>query len=573
MNHKPDQPTAGSANIPERGLLCRSRWIDIALITAFAVISFVVFWARGGLSPPVLDLTSDAANIATMAAAQDFPDNFACDSQFRNFTPGFYVAFHVPATRLLYRLTQDYGQAFTLLLLPTLFAYLVAFYLLGTTLFGSRWYGLILATANMILVKGPRDTAWGPFKDALPRFDHAILFALLLALLWRWRGKPWLWPIVFFLAGLGLYVHPVSTPALALMLAGACIGLAICQGNLRRPVLPAIVGLIAFCLPVLPYAFAFTSDQFSAKGVKSVSAEEAREIADIIESRFTGDYLFPGRTVLEYFSRRHMLFGILPCLAVGLLVMHSRHDDLNWAMTGMCVGLISGLIAAAVIIPVAFEVLTPPWEARAFKGELPRALRYIVPITYVVALGAFATAWARLKSRGRYILIALLGVIGAVSIMGLAPRAFRAVQNTKGKASQKKIAVIELVNAVRHNCDPQHRICAIIEDPLIVRYGAIRSLAFAPKDVPNESSLALAKQWLNDVTKFRRIKAIQDYSLRVEEAIKWAQEKEAQYIILDDATSIELLAGSELESCGKILFQNSRFVLIKVPDVLPHPIQ
>jgi len=74
------------------------------------------------------------------------------------------------------------------------------------------------------------------------------------------------------------------------------------------------------------------------------------------------------------------------------------------------------------------------------------------------------------------------------------------------------------------------------------------------------------------MTKFRRIKAIQDFSLRVEEAIRWAQEKEAEYIILDDATSIELVAGSELETC-EILFQNSRFVLIKVPDVLPHPLQ
>jgi hypothetical protein len=573
MNQKRAQLTTRSANIHQRGWSWRSRWFDIAVIAAFAVISFVVFWARGGLSPPVLDLTSDAANIATMAAALDFPDNFALDSQFRDFTQGFYIAVHVPATRLLYRLTQDYGQAFTLLLLPTLFAYLVAFYVLGISLFGSRWYGLILAMVNMLLVKGPRDTAWGPFKDALPRFDHAVLFAVVLAILWRWRNNPWSWPVVFFLAGLGLYVHPVSTPALGLMLAGACIGLAVYQGSIGKQVLPTLVGLIAFCAPVLTYGLAFTRDQISFEDISSVSSEEAREIANIIETRMTGHYLSPSRTVLEYFSRKHMLCGILPCLAAGILVLHLWRDERTWAITGMCVGLIFGLIVATVVIPVMFEVLTPPWKAMAFKGELPRPLRYIVPITYVVALGAFVTAWRRLSSWSRHILIGLLGIIGAFWIAALAPRAIRALDNVTGQATQKKSQVVELINAIRHNCGPQQRICAIIEDPLIIRYGAIRSLAFAPKDQPNQSSLIEARRWLDDVTKFNKIKRAQDYSSRVKEAMRWAQEKGAEYVILENDASIKTVSGSESKGWGKILFQNSRFVLIKVRHDLPHSVQ
>jgi len=573
MNHKPVQSTASSGNIPLRGSFWRSRGFDIAVIAAFALISFAVFWARGGLSPPVLDLTSDAANIATMAASQDFPDNFASDSQFRDFRPGFYVALHVPATRLLYRLTQDYGQAFTLLLIPTLFGYLIAFYTLGVTLLGSRWYGLALALANMLLVKGPRDTAWGPFKDALPRFDHAILFALVLALLWRWRGRPWLWPILFFLAGLGLYVHPVSTPALALMLAGACIGLAIYQGNLRRQVLATIVGLIAFCVPVLPYALAFTRAQVSSEEVKSVSAEEAREIANIVENRFTGDYLSPSRTILEYLSRRHMLFGILPCLAVGILLLHHWRNERTWAVTGMCVGLVFGLVVATVVIPITFEILTPPWEATAFKGELPRPLRYLVPITYIVALAAIDAVRVRTKGSTSRLLCVFIGCAAMVSAIALAPRAVRAVRNATGDRANERAAVIELIKAVRDRCEASKRICAITEDPLVLRYGAIRSLAFAPKDVPSESNLALAKQWLNDMTEFKRIKGIQNYSLRVKEAIRWAQEKEAEYVILHNGVSTKILSASESEGYGKILFQNSRFVLIKVPDVLPHSVQ
>ncbi|MGB9588261.1 MAG: hypothetical protein ACPL7O_08785 [Armatimonadota bacterium] len=91
--------------------------IDMALLLLFLAVSTIIYYARGGFSSTVTDLTSDAAVIATMAASRDFPENFRHDSTFnRPDVSRFYVALHVPATRLLYRITGDYGLAFTVLL-------------------------------------------------------------------------------------------------------------------------------------------------------------------------------------------------------------------------------------------------------------------------------------------------------------------------------------------------------------------------------------------------------------------------------------------------------------------------
>ncbi|MGQ9607406.1 MAG: hypothetical protein ACUVTW_14495, partial [Thermogutta sp.] len=59
-------------------------YADATAIGIFAVISVYVYYARGGFAPRVVDLTSDAANIATMAASRDYPEPFRKDSSFSN---------------------------------------------------------------------------------------------------------------------------------------------------------------------------------------------------------------------------------------------------------------------------------------------------------------------------------------------------------------------------------------------------------------------------------------------------------------------------------------------------------
>lgn len=546
---------------PGRGFLDPSRVIDVSVTAIFFLIALGVYYARGGFRPTVVNLTSDAATIATMAAAQDYPENFKADSVFSSPTPSrFYVAFHVPATRLLNRIFHDYGKAFTFLLLPTMFLYLVGFYYLGTQWFGSRGLATALAFVNLVLVKGPRDTAWGPFKDALPRFDHAVLFAFLLALIWRWRERPWLWPLLFLGAGLGVYVHPVSTPAMGAMLLGASVALAVSSGSWRRFVIPIGFGSLLFMLALLPFALPFTLNSASAATGLALSPDELRELAEIIEERFTGHYLSPARTVQEYLARPYMAFVFLPALVAGGCVMWGFGSRDDRVKVIFLVGVLFGLISSAAIFPMVIELATDPWELAVFKGELPRPLRYLIPVTYLCAFSALSLLWKSAIAKQRWLTFSLVGIVVLGGVVAVFPRASRAARAALS-AGHADRPVAELVKAVEIYCNPKFAILPVMEDPLVLRYSALRPLAFTYKDVPAFTNLSEAVKWRKNRDTLRKTLRIHDPYARVRAAREWAEFLQVQYVVVEKPIP-SALANPALGDDWQVVFENVRFLVL-----------
>ena len=537
--------------------------VDVIAIIIFFVVALSVFYARGGFRPKVVDLTSDAANIATMAAASDIPERFQADSVFRSAEASkFYVAFHVPLTSLLNRFVHDYGRAFTLILLPTVFLYLLAFYFLGVQWFGNRVAAIGLAFVNLVLVKGPRDTAWGPFKDAIPRFDHAVLFALLIGLLWRWRYRPALWPLVFACAGLGVYVHPVSTPALGAMLLGASLAITLANGRNKYNLFMIFVGGIVYLMMILPFAIPFVSEAaFGRTPTPMLRVEEKCELVQIIEERFAGYYLSPSKTILEYFSRPHMAFGIIPGLIGGVTLMSlSQERDARGKLLFLLGGL-CGLLTAAALLPTVVECATQPWELAVFKGELPRPMRYLVPLSYLSLLTGLTSLWNQANRKWRYRVTGVAAVIVFVCLVETLPRAVRAVKASLG-VSDRTTPILEIVSAVEKHCHTKHSIAAAMTDPLVIRYSALRPLAFARKDVPSLQSLAKTQQWQKNAERLKDILGTTDAAARVAKACTWAEELNAGYTVIElpdhsPVTRIEIPSGW---SC---IFQNHRFLLLK----------
>ena len=539
--------------------------IDVAILVLFLALSLIIYYARGGFSSTVTDLTSDAATIATMAASGDFPEHFRQDSVFkRPDVSRFYVAFHVPATRLLYRFTGDYGLAFTVLLLPTLFLYFTAFYFLGYSLFQSRVLALMLAIVNMVLVKGPRDTAWGPFKDALPRFDHAVLFAVLVALLWRLRDRPWLWWLVLLLAGLGVYVHPVSTPALGAMLLGAAVGISLSRQAFLRDLPAVLLAGAAFLLAVFPFAVPFVLTSFGRGIVSAVTADEAAELARIIEERFTGAYLSPSKTIQEYVFRPYVICGIVPLMAGGFLATYlANEQEICKLLRRFAIGAVLGLTLAAILVPVAFEWTTKPLTGFVFKGELPRAARYIVPWTYIIVLAGVGCLWRSLRPPQRRVLIAgILSIIG-VGVLVTLPRLSRMVKAMQ-RVPHANSQVVELVNAIKKDVQPQEPIVAAMTDPLVIRYSALRSLAFATKDVPSTMSLREAEVWRENARTYRRILNLQSFDHRIIATIDWAKTLGARVIVVERPASDNKEFLTTRFSNTQLVFYNWRFALIRL---------
>lgn len=545
----------------------RTRYVDGAIFFGFLFLALAVYSARGGFARRVVDLTSDAANIATMAAARDWPGNFRMDSQFsnpRNFDQ--YVAIHVPLTRVTSWLTGDYGVGFTVLLLPTLFLYLVAFYSLGVVLFANRPMALLFTLANMVLVKGPRDTAWGPFKDALPRFDHAVLFAALFAIAWKFRDKRWTWPVVLFIAGIGVYVHPVSTPAMGAMLIGAYLGISIYEKQLLGRLPNLAIGALLFLVAIAPFGLPFTKSAFAVAEKQQLSIAERAEISQIVEERFTGDYLSPTRTVLEYLRRPYIIFGIVPILAAGTVLAVRFGGAESRRLLVWLLGSLAGLCIASAVIPMAIEFSTPPWQGAVFRGELPRAFRYCVPITYMIGFIGFKELWQRVSRTWHSVLLVLAVGILAVGLVSASPRAYRAIQRFTSPNLESR-QVLELVDATRACCEPHCAILGVMNDPLVIRYSALRSLVFTLKDAPGTACLAEARRWQANAKRMRRLNELKDTDQKLAESIDWARSLKARYLVVELPETPSDIESAVKDHNTRVVFSNAKFVLLDLCGV------
>ncbi|MGB9588260.1 MAG: hypothetical protein ACPL7O_08780, partial [Armatimonadota bacterium] len=389
----------------------------------------------------------------------------------------------------------------------------------------------------MVLVKGPRDTAWGPFKDALPRFDHAILYAVCLGVLWRLRYRPWLWWLVLLLAGVGVYVHPVSTPALGAMLLGAALAIAVSRKTLRRD-LPAIAFAgVVFVSVLLPFGIPFVLTSVTQGDVGGIKPIEIAELSHIVEERFTGAYLSPSKTLLEYFTRPYICYGFVPLLIGGWVMTRRCRDREVEVFRNFAMGAVFGLATAAVLIPLLFELAAPPLRGAVFKGELPRAARYIIPWSYIIALMGARCLWRSLRLPRRKVFVAaILSIIGVVVVILTLPRLSRMVKAMQQVPSANS-QVVELVSAIQRDVQREEPIVAAMADPLVIRYSALRSLAFATKDVPSMTSLTQAKMWKENTRTYNYIMGLESFDQRISATIDWAKFLGARVIVVERPSS------------------------------------
>ncbi|GEM_PF-3969799 len=533
------------------------RRYDLVFSIFALVFATLVCYARGIFHPPVVDLTSDAANIASFAAALDHPELFAGDSALADRgVAEVYVAFHVDATRLLKPHIGNYGTAFAALLWPHIFLYMIAFYILGLAFLRHRGWATALTLANLVLVKGPRDTAWGYFKDPLPRMSHSIVFAVLIALIWVLRRKPFWWWTVCLAAGLALYVHPVSTPAMGAMLFGAICALMPREYSVKEKLGILLSCAVAFSAPLIPFSLTFLRHTPASvvEGDPSLT-----QIASILEERFTGHYLLPSRTVFEYITS----VPALPIIAVGLfgLVFCLRSREQETLQAGkFFVGLFLGLIFASVFVPIFFEIAFPGISFAMFKGELPRPLRYIVPLCYMASLLALKSFISEsTPQRARLLLVSTAALAVCLFAFAIGPRAQRAL-STLVEGQKKVEEVRTLVAAVSTMVPPRETIAAVMEDPLVLRYAALRPLAFARKDVPSTVDLDRALQWQRNHRELQRLLKTEDTKRRVDGSINWARNLKSKYLVIELPREGERLVAQNEE----ILFQNSRFILLSL---------
>ena len=182
----------------------------------FLLMAGLFFLGRWNGLKPFVDLQGDAAYVSSYAASSDSPESFTSDVLFNqpeNF--GYYVSVQVSIIRFLKGILGDIGTAYIVLLVPYILAQLAGFYVFGRVLFRNRFFAFLLAILSLLLVNTQSWDYWGVFYDPQPRMLFQAVFPWLLTLVILSLERRWLRWLVFVCLGLMIYLHPVSTPAVA----------------------------------------------------------------------------------------------------------------------------------------------------------------------------------------------------------------------------------------------------------------------------------------------------------------------------------------------------------------------
>ena len=202
--------------------------IDILFVVFLLVVSAVIQHGRIGSSVNGVDLTTDPAMYAAMAAALDHPEAFARDDNFSD--PALFDAhatIHMPLIRWLAQ-GADYGLAYLKLTGVHVFLHYLCFYLLGLTLLKKRWQAMLFTLLMGQVYWIPWGTYWGNgYPDYTPRSTFSALYAAYICVALAILNRPRWWPLFMAATGLLVYVHSISALPVAL---GFWLGFA-----LRRP--------------------------------------------------------------------------------------------------------------------------------------------------------------------------------------------------------------------------------------------------------------------------------------------------------------------------------------------------
>ena len=520
-------------------------FIDVCIFCGFTVFALLYFAGRYQGVQPYIFLGSDAGNIASFAAALEYPEYFASDALLQD--PGnfrHYATFHVPLWGYLEKLLGDFGLAALSLLVPHIVLHGFGYYLLGREILRSRIWALIFSLATFFLHPLPLATFWGLYKDPIPRVGFQALLPYLLLLAFRWRMQPGKWPLVFILIGIGMYVHPVSAPAWALAL---WCSMFVCQPSewsiLKRTQVMVSLGVL-YLIVSAPFLYIYLnnhahglSDQYDLV-FKAMSARMAPGFMDVQYAVSA----FCTKLFNEYPS-----IWLSPVLfTLFFLFDKSQRRDLVFFLFWVL-----GIAAAAIGIPFIEHSLAKANNSIPTQVDLIRNQRYFLPLSVLLCCWSLSGLSERLElccsrqSLRRLIRTSFVCLSCAVfwANINLPPRyvhpAALAWQNGSFYPPRSRVVskMMEYLNWLKTQTAADASFLPIGKSipVLSYRYAARRSLSFAHKDggafaYANHAALL---EWFKVKQKIDDASEIKEISLKTLAYLEIAKELRTDYLVLD----------------------------------------
>lgn len=557
---------------------------DALVVAGFLLYAAVFQLERWKGFTPFVFLGGDAGNIASYAAALDHPQLFVGDSALGDPDElSFYATIHVPLLRALCPLVGDYGTAYVSLLGIHVLLQALGFYVLGRVLFQDRFWALLLSVATLMPVWVGLGTLWGTYADPVPRFTFQTLLPFMLSLALVWGARPTRWPAIMGIAGLLMYVHPVSAPSWAFAL---WLGLAAEQSGVmspRRRLALLALAAAAFLLVSIPFVATYL-------GSREHGVPQATSVAShyrILREAFPSAYFDAGLAVRGFVAKwRDARALVWLWAAIGAVVL--------WRLGGRERRLFAHVALWTVgILGVSVGVSwLDQWQASArqvlpVQFDLIRGIRYLVPLLLICAISPLAALHARLtnsrevtgRRRAAALAIMLVGVafVAAWTFRHRPPEIRTAlVCWQSGRFTCPHPAwppLLEMLEAVRtHTSEGEKLHAPSVAWPL--RYYALRPVVHSRRDIGvfQYSKPEALPHWQATRRRIRAIGEIKDPRERFRARLELAGSLGAEAAVFaSPMIPRKLLAvGGRYEGC-EILWRNARYVLVRLLDSSVHP--
>lgn len=538
------------------------------LIPAFLLIAGFLFLSRIQQEYPLIHLGGDSANLASFAAAEDFPRLFKGDEMIGdtlNF--GIYKTLNIPLTSLLARWTGNYGLGFAVQIIPQIFLQLLGFYLLGKALFKNRFWALMLtlAAAAPINLNTVGET-WGISQEPVTRFWFQAILPFLLALVLLWRDRPGRWPMIMALAGLLAFVHPVSTPAW-----GAALWLgywALMPGSWhaqKRMIFLACLGL-TYLLFLLPYGWIYFNNRSPGVG------PSYDLFYHVVNTYFPPDLLNIPAAFMA-FLKTTLRSGLLPFALLNLILLGILKGK-GKNLLVLLIAWMAGIFVISVLLPWIEHLVEYYFRIVPLETELIRGIRYFIPLMLIVCVWGLAELERRIFHPARYTMSAIgLGLVclwlfnfhPPLENMRAALNCFRSGHVICPVDSDES----RLIRAIVQSTAPNSRFfTTFANEPkmawsLDIRYLALRPLVYSWKDrgMLVYSSADRLEKWsrTND-----ELASINDAQISVAERLDryqtLGQELGADYLIVDFHPPDNPSSASD----PTMIYQNSTYTIIKL---------
>lgn len=533
------------------------RKIDAVFCLILLLLSMLIQQGRIGASVNGVDLTTDPANYACMAAAKAHPEAFQKDAAFADAEK--YGVHATSTTPLVSALAEDgnYGVAYLKLTGVHVFLHYLTFYILGIVLLKKRWQALLFTLLMGQVYWILWGTYWGNgYPDYSPRSTFAAIYPLYIVAALAILHRPRWWPAFMAAIGLMVYVHSISTLPIAL---GFWLGFALhrpAQWSRIRHFLWLIFSGLCFLAAIGPFVLTFLRP-----GV-ALSPEDVELLRLVLWTRYDPEFTNYWQGIGRFFLH-HIMLPIFPLGVAGAWVMRRYGNEEEKELAGQFGMWTLGVLTVAALFVVDHEVARR-LNRHPYQFDLIRVLRFLVFFAQILSflgINVLLRIIPREKIWGRRLAgFAWFGLFVGLFFGGQQDQARLSLlwywnSLNPARYEQAYAPLLQrdaMIEAIKKHTEPGASIFYAKEEQAL-RYRALRSLTYSWKD-------ASIYYYAKDTKALRRWEDMREELQSSPTAYMHVGVRSGADYLLSDRPQDK----AALEKLGAIVWENTRYVLVRL---------